>query len=388
MKKRICAITGSRSDYDLLYPVLKKIKSNGEFELQLLVTGNHFTRKFGLTYKEIENDGFSISERVRIDLSDDSEEGVARALGQGVIGSAKALRSLTPDIILALGDRYETFSAVIAGFISKIPIVHIHGGELTEGLIDDAIRHSITKMSFLHFTSTMDYRNRVIQLGESPETVFYVGATGVDNIKHSPLLSRVDLERELGFNLGKKSLLVAFHPVTLEGKLSCQNFKEMLCAIETLKGVNVIFTKPNADMHGDIICHLIDGYVKRNPSTAKVIASMGRIKYLSTLKFVDVMLGNSSSGIIEFPSFFKPTVNVGDRQRGRIRAGSVIDCPLEKKQILKALSKAFSDKFRNYCLKVKNPYGDGRAAEKIYSIIRIKAKGPISLKKSFFDIKF
>lgn len=387
MKKKICVITGTRAEYGLFYPLLKKLRSEKKFELQIIITGMHLSPKFGLTYKEIEKDGFKINEKVDMLLSSDTEVGATKSIGLGVIGFADVLDRLKPDLLILLGDRFETFSASISAFIAKIPIAHLHGGELTEGSIDDAIRHSITKMSFLHFTSTEEYRRRIIQLGEEPGRVFNVGALGIDNIKTMKLLSKSQLEKDLKFKFGERNVLVTYHPVTLESNTSEIQFKELLKALDCFKNLKIIFTKPNADPNNQIIINLIDEYVKNNPYKAKAFVSMGQLKYLSTIKYVDAVLGNSSSGIIEVPTFHKPTVNIGDRQKGRIKPESVIDCEPKKESIIQALEKAFSVEFKKFCKTVKNPYGDGNSAEKIIKIIKEKIDEIENIKKTFYNIK-
>ncbi len=396
MKIKICVVSGSRAEYGILYPLLKEIKSRGEWELQIVATGMHLSPEFGLTYREIEKDGFRINDKVEMLFSSDTDTGIAKSIGAGIMGLADSFKVLKPDLLIILGDRFEIFSAAIAAFTAKIPIAHLHGGELTEGVIDDAIRHSITKMSFLHFVSTQEYRKRVIRLGESPGRVFNVGALAIDNILNTRLVVRKELEKELGFlvpkvssymvfKFGKKNLLVTFHPATLENNSAEKQFKELTLALDLFEDCKCIFTKSNADSNGRIINKLIDEYVVRNPGRTKAFVSLGRLRYLSVLRLVDAVLGNSSSGIIEAPSFGKPTVNVGDRQKGRIRSESVIDCAPETKAIAAALKKALSGEFQALCKKVKNPYGKGNTAKNIYRIISSKIKGIKNVKKRFYD---
>ncbi len=388
MRKKICVITGSRAEYGLLYPLLKKIKDSGDFILQLLVTGSHFLREFGLTYREIESDGFKISERIEMLLSSDTKAGITKSLGIGLISFSDCLSRLKPDMVVVLGDRFEIFAASQAVFIAGIPLAHIHGGELTEGAIDDAFRHSITKMSLLHFTSTEEYRRRVIQLGELPARVFNTGALAIDNIKNLNLLKKDELQKELGLDFGAKTLLVTFHPATLEENTSGPQFKELLKALDNFKDLKVIFTKPNADIGAKIICSLIDDYVGKNSRRAVSFTSLGRIRYLSTIKYVNAVVGNSSSGIIEAPALKKPTVNIGDRQKGRVKPDSVIDCPPMAKDIRKAISRALSVEFKRSCKAVNCPYGDGHAAEKIYRVIKKTIGKSNDFKKSFYDLRF
>jgi len=385
MKKTICFVTGSRAEYGLLYPLLKQIKSEPFFNVQIAVTGMHLSAAHGSTYREILGDGFRINKKIKIPLGSDTPEAVTRSLGMAVAGFSGAFKSLKPDCVILLGDRFETYGAAVAAFLARIPIAHLSGGELTQGAVDDALRHSITKMSFLHFTATNAYRKRVIQLGEDPRRVFNVGALGIDNIKRTPLLSRLSLEKELGFCLHGKVVLVTFHPVTLERNTSKQQFTEILSALDKFSDLRVIFTKPNMDINAKIIVKLIDRYVKNNKGRAVAFNSLGRVKYLSLMKHVDLMLGNSSSGIVEMPSFGKPTINIGDRQKGRIAAKSVIQCSPQQECIRRALKTVFSKKFRRCCAKVKNPYGAGLASERIAAILKKELPKIGSLKKEFYD---
>ena len=386
MRKRICIVTGSRAEYGLFYPLLIKISNDGEFELQIIATGMHLSPEFGLTYREIQKDGFTINEKIEMLLSTDTEIGGAKSVGLGVISFADALNRLKPDLIILLGDRFEIFSSAIAAFMMNIPIAHIHGGELTEGSLDDAIRHSITKMSFLHFVSTEEYRKRVIQLGEEPGRVFTTGSLGIDNINDMELLTKHELEKELRFEFGYRSILVTFHPVTLESDREGSQFRELLGAIDYFKEAKIIFTKPNADPHGRVIIKLIDEFTARSPDRAVVFTSLGELKYLSAIQYVDVVVGNSSSGIIEVPSFGKPTVNIGDRQKGRTKAKSIVDCRPKKEDIIRALKKAFSPQFRNFCKTVENPYGDGNSAKRIIRVLKEQVTKIKNTKKRFYDL--
>lgn len=387
MKKKICIVTGSRAEYGLFYPLLKHLKAERRCKLQIVACGMHLSSEFGLTYKGIEKDGFKIDEKLKMPVVDHTKKGITKSTGYGVMGFADIFDKLSPDIVILLGDRFETFSAAIAAFINRIPIAHIHGGELTKGSLDDALRHSITKMSYLHFASTERYRKRIIQLGESPDRVFNVGAPGIDNIKNLNLMDRDDLEKKINFKFGRKTALVTFHPATLEYKTAKLQIKELLQAIDTFGDLKVIFTRPNADVDSNIIIELIDDYAKRHHGKAISFISLGNLKYLSTVKCVDVVIGNSSSGVIEVPSLGKPTVNIGDRQDGRIKAKSVIDCKPRAVDIRRAIKKALSKDFQHHCMLVKNPYGDGNAAEKIVKIIRRYLDKEIALKKTFYDIR-
>lgn len=384
IKKTICIVTGSRADYGLLYPLIKRIKEERAFKVKIIATGMHLSPEFGLTYKEIERDGFEIDEKVEMLLSSDSPEGITKSVGLGVIGFADVLSKLSPDLVILLGDRFETFSAASAAMFLRVPIAHIHGGELTEGAIDEAIRHAITKMSHIHFTTTEEYRNRVIQLGEQPGSVYNVGALGVDNIKSIKLLSRSKLEKRLGVKFSKTNILVTFHPVTLEKNSSEKHFKEILGALDSFKEVHIIFTKPNADADGRCIVKMIDSYVAKRKNAA-AFTSMGRLLYLSAMKNADILLGNSSSGIIEAPSFKVPVVNVGIRQKGRVRAESVIDVPgCKRKAIEKALKQGLSKEFRKSLSAIKNPYGEGVAALAIVKALKGLSLKDI-IKKEFYE---
>ena len=386
-KKKICIVTGTRAEYGLFYPLLKRLKNDATFDLQIVATGMHLSPEFGMTYQEIEEDGFDINEKVEMLLSSDTEVGISKSIGIGMLSFADVFERLKPDLLIVLGDRFETFAAALSAFIAKIPIAHLHGGELTEGVIDDALRHCITKMSCFHFTSTEKYRKRVIQLGESPDRVFNVGAIGLDNINETELLQKEELENRLCFKFNGKTALVTFHPVTLENHSSEKQFKELLHALEDMKELKIIFTKPNADTDGRVIIELINKYGKSKPGKAISFSSMGRLNYLSAMKYVDVVIGNSSSGIIEFPSFGKATVNIGERQTGRIKAESIIDCRPVKGDIDAAIKKALSDDFRSLCKNVKNPYGKAGTAERIVDILKSELSKTMNLKKSFFDMK-
>ena len=385
-KRKVCIVTGSRADYGLLYWLIKEIESDNKLALQIIATGMHLSPEFGLTYKEIEKD-FKIDKKIETLLSSDTATGISKSMGLGQISFSDAFDDLKPDIVVVLGDRYEICSAVNAAMVARIPIAHLHGGEATEGIIDEAIRHSITKMSHLHFTATEEYKNRVIQLGENPKRVFNVGGIGIENIKRNKLLTKDEFEKSIGFKLNKKNILVTFHPTTLEYKTSKKQFQELLDAIEGLKDINIIFTKSNSDTDGRIINQMIDEYVNKNPYKSVGFFSLGQLRYLSALRYVDIIVGNSSSGIAEAPSFKIGTINIGDRQNGRIKAESIIDCSPNSKSIKKAFTKIYSNKFQELLKNVKNPYGNGCASQKIIRVLKKKNLNNI-LKKKFFDIKF
>ncbi len=383
--KKVCIITGSRAEYGLLCQLMHGISNSKNLDLQIIATGMHMSHEFGMTYKQIEKDGFKIDKKLEILLSSDSPVGVSKSIGLGAISFSETLNDLKPELLVVLGDRFEILSASIAALISRIPVAHIHGGELTEGSIDESIRHSITKMSHLHFVSHEVYKNRVIQLGEDPKKVFNVGALGIDNIKNLTLLDKETLQKSMKFVFGKRNLLVTFHPVTLENQSSKRHIEELLFAVNKIEDTSIIFTMPNADTDGRIIFEMIEKFVEKK-SNLKAFKSLGQLKYLSCLKYVDAVIGNSSSGIIEVPTFKKPTINIGERQRGRLKADSVIDCDSDRFSIEKALKKAFSTKFQSTLKDIVNPYGDGGAADRIIDILE-KVSLPGITKKKFYDIE-
>ena len=383
-KRKICVVTGSRAEYGLLYWLMKEIDDDNDMELQLVVTGMHLSEEFGNTYKQIEKDGFTINNKVDISLTSDTDLAISKSMGIGVTGFADVFNDLKPELLLVLGDRFEIFSAVTVALIMKVPVAHLHGGESTEGAIDESIRHSITKMSHLHFAATEKYRSRIIQLGENPNRVFNVGGLGIDNINKLKLLSKDDFENSVGLKLADKNILVTFHPVTLEKSPSEYQFQELLDSICNLKNTKIIFTKANSDTGGRIINTMIDNYVAQQGNSI-AYKSMGQLHYLSALQFMDAVIGNSSSGLIEAPSFKIGTIDIGDRQKGRIQAKSVIHCFPKKESIDGALVKLYSSDFQEIINNVINPYGDGGASKKIASIIKEKKLDNI-IKKSFFDI--
>jgi GDP/UDP-N,N'-diacetylbacillosamine 2-epimerase (hydrolysing) len=382
--KKVCVITGTRAEYGLLRWVMQGIKESTQLELQIITTGMHLSPEFGLTYRNIEADDFQIDRKVEMLLSSDTPVGVTKSMGLAMCGFADSISELKPDLLLVLGDRYEIFAAAAAAMIACIPIAHLHGGEATEGLIDEPIRHSITKMSHLHFVAAEEYRQRVIQLGEAPERVFLVGGLGIDNILKLNLLDRPELETFLGFRLGRRNLLVTYHPVTLDQGTASLQMAELLAALETLHDTHIIFTFPNADTEGRVLFEMIDRYVSRHQQTSKVFTSLGQLGYLSCIRHVDGVMGNSSSGLTEVPSFKKGTINIGDRQRGRLKAESVIDCDANRLAIQAALDKLFSDTFKTTLASVVNPYGSGGASEAIVSTLE-RIPFDNLLKKHFFD---
>jgi len=381
-KKKICVITGSRAEYGILKNLIYKLKKSKKIKLQLVVTGMHLSLKHGLTYKEIVEDGFKITRKIKILKNSDSERDVSNFTSDGIKKFSQVFNKIKPNLILVLGDRFEVFAGVIAAMFARIPIGHIHGGETTEGAIDEAIRHSITKMSHLHFVSTGEYKKRVEQLGEFPKNVYLTGGMGVDTIKKTKLLKKNILEKKINFNFGKKNILVNFHPVTLEKNTSKVQIKEILSALKILKNTKIIFSMPNADHDSKVIFREIKNFVRKNKNS-KSYKSLGSLNYLSCLKIVDVILGNSSSGLLEAPTLRVPTINIGDRQKGRTKANSVIDCKPKKKKILKKLKKILDNNLFLRPNDFKNPYGNGGASEKIVNILE-KIDYNSLLKKKFY----
>lgn len=364
---------------------MQEIQNHPELELQVVATGMHLSPEFGSTWQEIEDAGFAIDTRVEMLLSTDSKTAVTKSMGLGVIGFADAYERLQPDVIVLLGDRFEIFSAASAALIAGIPIAHLHGGETTEGAFDEAIRHSITKMSHLHFVAAEEYRQRVVQLGEQPERVFNVGGMGIDAIKRLKLLSREELEHSLDFRLGEKNLLITFHPVTLEGGASSSaQMAELLAALDELDDTQLIFTMPNADTGGRELSAMVRQFADSR-SNAYAFTSLGQLRYFSCMAQVDGVVGNSSSGLAEAPSFGIGTINIGDRQKGRLQAGSVIDCQPNREDILRALKHLCSPGFEQALTSVANPYGDGGASE---AVVKVLADYPLEkiLKKQFYNL--
>jgi GDP/UDP-N,N'-diacetylbacillosamine 2-epimerase (hydrolysing) len=381
---KVCVLTGSRAEYGLLRWIIEGIAQHPTLQLQLVVTGMHLAPEFGLTYREIESDGFHIDRKVEMLLSSDTPTGITKSIALGLTGLADALDLLKPDLLLVLGDRFEVLAAATAATVARIPIAHLHGGEVTEGAIDDAFRHAITKMAHFHFVAAEEYQRRVIQLGEHPTRVFLVGGLGADSIRRLPLLSREELERQLEFRFGPRNLLVTFHPATSEPATAEHQMDELLAALAELDNTHLVFTMPNADTDGRILFKMIQRFVAHRP-TAKSFISLGNLRYLSCLSHVDAVVGNSSSGLTEAPSLRKPTINIGDRQRGRAKAESVLDCAPDRNAIRTAIEQAYSPAFRRMLEEVRSPYGDGGASERVVEIL---PRLPLHnvLKKSFYDI--
>jgi GDP/UDP-N,N'-diacetylbacillosamine 2-epimerase (hydrolysing) len=383
--KKICVVTGTRAEYGLLRQLMLAIKNSKELELQILVTGSHLSPEFGLTAVEIESDAFAISKKVEMLLSSDTAIGLTKSMGLALIGFADALHDLKPDIVLLLGDRYEILASAIAASIAKIPIAHLHGGESTQGALDEGFRHSITKLSQLHFVAMDEYANRVRQLGENPDNIYCVGGLGVDAIFQANILSKSEIENALGVSFSHRNFLITFHPATLDMGGAEVQMNALLEALAGYSDANLLFTMPNADNGSRGIMTLIKEFCNQN-SNAKVFESMGQLRYLSCLQFVDAVIGNSSSGIMEAPSFGVPTINIGSRQAGRVKSSSIIDCAPLAHDISAAISLALSKNFKDQARNAKNPYGDGGASNKIIQVLeRFDLK--TSLTKTFYDLK-
>jgi UDP-hydrolysing UDP-N-acetyl-D-glucosamine 2-epimerase len=382
-RRKICVVTGSRAEYGLLRGLMREIADDKDLILQVIATGAHLLFRFGSTYKQILNDGFKIDAKVNMRLDSDQDKDIASATGEATQGFARAFKKLKPEIVVLLGDRFEILAAATSATLLRIPIAHIHGGEVTEGAYDDAIRHAITKMAFIHFAAHEDYAQRIIQMGEDPGRVFNCGAPGLDSIRNLKLLSRKQLEKDLNFKPEKEVALVTFHPVTMEKGSAARQTKNLLQALDE-SGLRMIFTMPNADAENSAIFKQIASYVKKHSGKAKLVKSLGQLKYLSLLKHVGLMIGNSSSGIIEAPSFKLPVVNVGSRQRGRIRAKNVIDTACESASIKRTIRRARSKSFGASLKALKNPFGDGRASRRIKNVL--KRADLKTVAKGFYDL--
>jgi len=378
MNKKVCVVTGARSEYGLLYPVMKKIQESKSLELQLVVTTMHLSEEFGLTYKQIEKDGFTIDGKVENLLLANTHSAIAKSTGLAIVLLSDICSRLNPDVVLLLGDRFETHAAATTAMLMNIPIAHIHGGEITEGAVDEQIRHSITKMAYLHFTSTLEYRDRVIQMGEAAERVFCTGAPGIDNIVNMSFLDKVELEQDLQWSINKTTALFTYHPETLTDNAE-EKIKIILQALKQSK-LNVIFTYANADKGGSTINKAIERFVIENTRKYHVVKNLGQLRYLSVLNYVDLVIGNSSSGIIEVASFGKPVVNIGNRQSGRLQNDNVINCDVNN--ILEAINHALSEKFIENCNNNFNIYGDGNTSTKICNALK---QVKLSVIKKFID---
>lgn len=385
MDKKVAVFTGTRADYGLLYWLLKDIQNDPQLQLQLLVSGMHLSPEFGETYQQIEKDGFVIDEKIEILLSSDSAIGIAKSMGLGVLGFSDALARLKPDVLVILGDRFEALAAAQTAMIMRIPIVHLHGGEITEGAYDDAIRHAITKLSYLHGTSTEAYRQRVIQLGEAPERVKNVGAIGLDHLKRATFMSVDELSESLGFKLTKPYFVVTYHPVTLGTESPESTFQALLDALDEHSDYQVILTYPNADDGGRRIIPMLEEYARNNAQRVLAIPSLGQVRYLSSVAHATAVIGNSSSGIIEVPSFDVPTVNIGTRQKGRLAAKSVLNAQTNQHSISEAIEVAVTRGYKQADETIHNPYGQGDTSGQVVEMIKSLNFEP---SKSFFDLTF
>lgn len=384
--RKICVFTGTRADYGIMSRLVRLIENDPDLQLQIIATNMHLSPEFGMTYKEIENDGFKIDKKVEMMLSSDSATGTVKSMGLALIGFADALEELNPDLAVILGDRYEMLAAAEACLINKVPIAHIAGGAISEGAYDDAIRHSITKMSHLHFTETDEYRKRVIQLGEHPERVWSTGALGVNNIRNEQIMPLPELESSLDFHLGEKFLLITFHPVTMENATAAEQCENMLTALsEVNHEYQLLFTLPNSDTDGRVIIQKIKDYVAKNSDKAFAITSLGKKRYYSALKYTTAVIGNSSSGLVEAPSFNIPTLNIGNRQQGRTRGETVIDVPATLEGMQFGLQKALSGDFIAKCKTATNPYEKADTLETIFNTIKSYPLDGIT-KKSFYNL--
>lgn len=385
--RKICFITGTRAEYGLLSRLMKMVQDDTNTHLQIIATNMHLSPKYGNTYQEIEKDGFTIDYKIPIIDENDKDDAVTtiKTMAKALSGFADAYNELKPDLVVVLGDRYEILAAAIAAMIERIPIAHIHGGEITEGAYDDAIRHSITKMSHLHFASTEEYRRRIIQLGEQPDRVFYTGAIGVENVKKLQLMDKDEIEKEIGFEIDDNTILVTYHPVTLGDRTAKEDIDDFVAALEARKDLRVVFTMPNSDAGGQIIMDAINSFVARNADRAKTFKSLGVVRYLSVMKEVAAVVGNSSSGIVEVPSFGIPTLNIGDRQKGRIAADSVVNCASDRHSILLGLEKVHSPEFRSFASTVRNPYDKQGTARTIFDVISNYPLGKLN-QKHFCDL--
>jgi UDP-N-acetylglucosamine 2-epimerase (non-hydrolysing) len=383
MTRKIAVFTGTRAEYGLLYWLMKDIQANPYLHLQTIVAAMHLSPEFGSTWQQIESDGFQIDAKVEMLLSSDTSTGIVKSIGLGTIGFADALQRLSPDILIVLGDRFEALAVVQAALIMRIPVAHLHGGEVTEGAYDDAIRHAITKMSYLHFTATEPYRQRVIQMGESPQRVFNVGAFGLDHLIRSPKMPKAELIDSLGFDPGEKYFLVTYHPATLANEDPVETFAAILTALDKFQDYKAVLTYPNADNGGRAIIPLLEQYATTQPDRVLAIPSLGFKRYLSVMARASAVIGNSSSGIIEAPSFGVPTVNIGTRQAGRLAATSVLHCGIKPPEIQAAIDTAISLQFQAEAKGTVNPYGKGNASQKVVNIIE---NAQLSNVKKFHDI--
>ncbi len=387
MKMKICIVTGTRAEYGLLLPLIRKMQQDDFFELKVAVTGTHLSSQFGNTVEEIENDGIIIDKKIEILMDSKAPSAVSKSMGLALIEFGVYFAETTPDLVIVLGDRYEILAVTCAAVTNRRPVAHIHGGEVTEGAYDEFFRHAISKMSILHFTSCNEHRNRVIQLGEYPDRVFNVGAIGLENIRELPLLTLDELEKSLNTKLDGSFGLVTYHPVTLEAEDGIKHLLALLNTICKFREMKFIFTMANADHGGIEINEMLKRFAKDNPEQILLFSNLGQLRYLSAMKYASCVIGNSSSGIIEAPGFLTPTVNIGERQKGRVRAASVIDCNTEEESIHNAINLAISPEFKESLGTMLNPYGDGFVSDQILQAIRLWFnKGDTNMKKAFYDL--
>lgn len=386
--RKICVVTATRAEYGLLKCLLDDINAAVDLELQLIVTGTHLAPEFGYTIEQIMADEMSITKKIEILLSSDSAVGVSKSMGLAQISFAEAFDELAPDIVLVLGDRYELIPIVSAANIARIPVAHLNGGEITEGAIDDVIRHAVTKLSQLHFTAIEEYAQRVIQMGEAPERVFNVGEVGLDNFKRMQFFTRSEFETSIDCKLKGKNILITYHPETTEDSAtSVANFNLLVAELDALQDTLLIFTKANADTGGRAINALIDAYVAAHGDKAIAFTSLGQHRYLSALHYIDAVVGNSSSGIVEAPTFKVASINIGDRQKGRIRAASVIDVANDSVQIKQALNTIYLSDYQQKLAQVVNPYGQGESSEQVVKVLQTVDLKQLTT-KSFYDVSF
>lgn len=388
--KRVCIVTATRAEYGLLKPIILKLQAQNNLEVRVVATGMHLSPEFGMTCQEIEQDGILLDRKIEILLSADTSSAISKSMGLAMISFADYFSERKPDLLIVLGDRYEILAVATTAMNARIPIAHLYGGDITEGAVDDVVRHAITKMSYFHFTATREHRRRVIQMGESPERVFWVGAISVENACNVKKLSLHDLQEQIAFYWNRdleKMAVVTFHPVTLEDDTAREQFQNILNALDYFKNLKIIFTKANADAGGRVINHMIDDYVNEHPQKSKAYTSLGQLRYLSAVSLADVVIGNSSSGLSEVPTFHVPTVNIGDRQRGRVCGKTVISCGVAEKEITDAIQKALSQTFRNEICNEKNPYEKKGTSDAIVKILTENLnKSNIDLKKHFYDL--
>lgn len=385
MSRKIAVVTGTRADYGLLYPLLVELQQAKDFELQLVVSCMHWAKEFGETFQQIEEDGFTIDSKVDMLMSNDNAVGITKSVGLATINFADEFSRLDPDLIIVLGDRFEILAATQAAYMARIPVAHIHGGEISAGALDDGFRHVITKMSHLHFVAAEAYRKRVVQMGETPDRVFNVGAIGLDNLEILDLVDREQWQEDCDFQLGELNFLVTYHPATIEPARTRDCVANLLQALDEFPHAKILFTKSNADETGRLIGELLDYHGRYHPDNCKISTNLGSKYYLSALQHFDVVIGNSSSGLIEAPYFNKPTVNIGPRQNGRLKASSVIDCDDSVEGITQAVFKALSPDFQTSLSQVSSPYGRGNSAKKIIDILRQHNFKDL-FRKRFYDL--